>query len=222
MKKVLLAIVGGLALLVVGVLVAGSMQPDTTHIERSITVAATPTDVFPLANNLDNWLKWSPWQEIDPSQKVTFSESHEGAGAWYEWEGNKDVGHGRMTIRESTAPSKIVEDLHFIEPFEANPVVTLTFAAAGDQTKVTWAYDQQNDMMGKVSGMFMDMDKMLGADFEKGLGKLKPIAEAAATERMAAEQAAAAAAAAAVVDPNAPVDASAPMVPGMAPMPGQP
>ncbi len=224
MKKVLLGIGGGLGVLVLGFVVAVSMQPDTSHVERSILVAAAPADTFPLANSLDSWLKWSPWQDIDPAQKVTFSESHEGKGAWYEWEGNKDVGHGRMTIRESVAPSKVVEDLHFIEPFEATAQVTLSFVAEGEGTRVTWAYDGENDFMAKAAGMFMNMDAMLGADFEKGLGRLKPLAESAATARVAAEQAAAAAAIA-VVDPAAPVDpatgtaAPAPAnIPGMAPL----
>lgn len=224
MKNVLLGLGGVVGVLVLGFVVTVAMQPETTHVERSIAVAATPADVFPFANNFDNWLKWSPWQDIDPAQKVTFSESHEGQGAWYEWQGNDDVGHGRMTIRESVAPTKIVEDLHFIAPFEATAVVTLSFAAEGDGTKVTWAYDGQNDFMGKAAGLFMDMDAMLGADFEKGLGKLKPLAESAATTRVAAEQAAAAAAIA-VVDPAAPVDAAAGAaapapanIPGMAPL----
>lgn len=225
MKKVLLGIGGVLGVLVLGFVATVAMQPATTHVERSITVAAAPADAFALVNSFDHWVEWNPWQEIDPAQKVTFSDVREGQGAWYEWHGNDQVGHGKMTIRESAAPSKVVEDLHFIEPFESTAVVTFSFAAEGDGTKVTWAYDGQNDFMGKAAGLFMDMDAMLGADFEKGLGKLKPLAESAATTRVAAEQAAAAAAAIAVVDPAAPVDpaagAAAPApanIPGMAPL----
>lgn len=221
-KKVLLGVLGVLGLSVVGVCAAASMQPDTTHVERSVTVAATPADVFPYANNFDLWTEWNPWQKIDPNQVVTTSAVHEGKDAWYEWKGNDEVGHGRMTILESTPPSKVVEELHFMAPFESMATTTMTFTANGDETTVTWAFDGKNDFMAKMAGMFMDMDAMLGTSFQKGLDQLKPIAEAAADKRIAAEKAAAEVAAVAsaaepgAAEPGAAAEATATGAPGTA------
>ena len=216
-KKILLGVAGVVVLLVVGVLGAAAMQPDTTHVERSVTVAAPPADVFPFANNFDLWVGWSPWQHIDPNQVVTYSPSHEGKGAWYEWTGNKDVGHGRMTIVESSPPGKVVEELHFMEPFESTATATLTFVPEGDNTRVTWAFDEKQDLMGKTACLFMNMDQMLGDDFQRGLDQLKPQAEAVAQARMANEKAAAEA----VPTDGAPADpgGAVPADPAAAPAP---
>ncbi len=198
MKKVLLGVLGVVVLGAVGLGVAASMQPDMLQVERSVTVAATPADVFPFANNYEKWQLWNPWREMDPNQKETLSEQKEGVGARYAWEGNDDVGKGEMIIKESVPDEKVVEDLHFIEPFESRAVVTFTVAPEGDKTKVTWGFESKNDFMGKAFGLFVDMDAMLGADFQRGLDKMKPLAEAEATKRLEAERAAAEAAAAAV------------------------
>ncbi len=196
-------VLGGVA--VVGVLGLGglaavvAMQPATTHIERSLLVNAAPADVFPLVNDFRHWVVWNPWQDMDPSQKTTVSEDPIGVGAWYTWEGNDQVGKGKMSIVESVEPTKIVEQLEFIEPFQSKADITFTFAPEGAGTKVVWAYDAENDFMTKAFGLVMDMDAMLGADFEKGLARLAPAAEKLASERIAAEAAAKAAAEAAAV-----------------------
>ncbi|MDP2316573.1 MAG: SRPBCC family protein [Pseudomonadota bacterium] len=195
MKNVILGIVGVVAVGALVFLGAAAMQPSALHVERSVLIAATPADVFPYANDFEQWQRWNPWRDMDPSQKETFSENKVGVGAWYTWEGNDEVGKGRMTIRESVQDQKVVEDLHFIEPFESKPVVTFTLAAEGDKTKVTWGFDNEQDFKGKAFGMVMDMDAMLGADFQRGLDKLKPLAETTAMERVEAERVAAEAAA---------------------------
>lgn len=206
MKRVLIGIGGVLALGVLGFAVAASTQPDTTHVERSATVAAAPADVFPYINDFSRWDKWSPWHDLDPNQKVAVSENPAGVGAWYTWEGNDDVGKGKMTIEESVPPERLVEDLAFLEPFESRALITFTLTPEGAGTKVTWAYDAENPFMSKVFGMMVDMDAMLGADFEKGLARMKPLAEADAVARVEAERVAAEAAAqaaATAVDPMA-------------------
>ena len=195
MKKFLMY--GGVGLVVVVVGFAGvvAMQPAHAHIERSTTIAAPVADVFPFANDYKLFMAWNPWNQLDPDQKVTFSDNPAGVGAWYAWEGDENVGRGKMTITDVVPDQKVVSDLAFYEPFEANAVVTMTMAADGPGTKVTWGYDTENNFMAKAAGLFMDMDAMLGADFERGLGMLKPAAEKASAERMAREEAAAAAAA---------------------------
>lgn len=196
MKTVLKVIGGLIVVVVVGVGAMAAMQPDVSHVERSVVIAAAPADVFPFANDFDLWMKWNPWSAMDPNEVVTFSESKVGEGAWYEWKGEK-VGAGKMTITSSVPNEKVTEDLVFTEPFASKAAVAFTFAPEGEGTKVTWSYDAENNAMSKVAGVFMDMDTMLGGDFDRGLASLKPLAEEAAAKRKEAEAAAEAAAAAA-------------------------
>lgn len=214
MKKVLLGIGGALGLAVGGILVAASMQPDTYHVERSVTVSATPTDVFPYFNDYDKWDAWNPWGKLDPNMKVTKSDVKVGVGAWNAWEGNSDVGSGKMSLLESVTDQKTVHKLEFKEPMEDTGMVTFAVAPEGEGSKVTWSMDGDNNLVSKIMCLFVGMDSMIGPDFERGLGTLKPLVEAdakarAETERLAAE-AAAAALLAAPIDPNAPVDPNAP------------
>ncbi len=190
-KKILIGLGCAIALAVIGVGIGASLQPDSTHVERSVLVNAVPADVFPYANNFDLWVKWSPFQDLDPKQVITQSPVHEGKDAWFEWNGDSDVGQGRMTITESTPPSRVVEQLHFMKPMESMSTATLTFEPVGDQTKVTWAFDQKNDFVGKLASLFVDMDGMLGTSFQSGLDKMKPLAEASASKRIADEKASA-------------------------------
>lgn len=192
MQKILPMVFGVAAVAIGGLVAVVSMQPDELKVERSVTVAAAPSDVFPYLNDYTHWGTWNPWREMDPSQKETYSDNKVGVGAWYTWDGNDEVGKGRMEIRASVPDQKVVEDLTFIEPFESKAVVTLTLTPAGDQTKVTWAMVSESSFVSKAFGLFNDMDAMLGADFERGLDQLKPLAEATATERVATERAAAA------------------------------
>lgn len=219
--------IGGAVLLlaIVGVAGAAAMQPDRVHVERSKFVNADPGDVYPYANDFDRWVKWNPWMDLDPDQKLEYSEKRTGEGAWYSWKGEKS-GAGKMTIAKVVPNQKVEHDLEFKEPFPSNADVTMSFSPEKGGTKVTWAYDAENNFMGKMFGLFVDMDQMLGADFEKGLGKLAPMAEADAKARkeaeaaaLAAEQAAAAeaaaqAAAAGATPPDAPPSFAPGQVPG--------
>jgi hypothetical protein len=209
--QVIAGVVGVFGLVGVVFLGAAMTQPDTTHIERSLVVAhATPADVYVLVGDFDNWVKWNPWQDLDPDQKTAVSSNPEGLGAWYTWEGNDDVGKGRMEIVQAEAPAKIVQKLEFIEPFQSVATVTFSFTPEGEGTRVVWSYDANNDLMSKAFGMMVDMDEMLGADFEKGLGRLAPLAEVTAEARGAPEAAAKAAADAAAAAPAVATDGTAP------------
>lgn len=165
---------------------AVAMQPGHSHIERSKVIQAAPQDVFPFANDMKKWVTWNPWAAMDPKQKVTFSDNPVGQGAWYTWEGEV-TGQGKMTILSTKEPELIKESLEFFKPFEAKADVSFSFQPEGTGTKVTWTYDSDNGFMAKAAGMFMDMDAMLGADFEKGLNSLAPLAEGAAKARKEAE-----------------------------------
>ena len=172
MKK-LVSGLAGLLLLTIGVVaVAASQQPDHTHIERSVTMEASGVDLEPHLTDFTTFLNWSPWTELDPDQVNTFSEPPSGAGAWYAWEGNSDVGKGRMDLTE-VAPGSVTHHLTFIEPFPAEADARILWVESGEALEVTWTYDADNDFLAKTMSLFMDMDALLGPDYEKGLANLK-------------------------------------------------
>jgi len=191
--KIVAGVIGGAVVLFLG---AAAMQPDHTHVERARTLPVAPGDVYAQIADFNQFPKWSPWHEMDPNQTTTLSANPVGEGATYEWKGNDQVGHGKMTITDAVPDQKVVQKLEFFEPFEASATVTFTLTPEGQGTKLVWAYDAPAGFMEKAMGLFMDMDAMLGADFEKGLAKLEPVSVAAATARVEAEAAAAAAKAA--------------------------
>lgn len=195
MKKVLLGLLAVVVVVVLGVVIAASMQPDVIHVERSTEVSAQPQDVYPLVDNYRNFVEWSPWTGRDPNQVTAFSDPPSGKDAWYTWDGNEDVGSGKMTTLSADPPNKVVQRLEFFEPFPSEAEVFLSVASADGGVTVTWGFDQQADFMTRVMSLFMDWDAMLGGDFEEGLANLKGMAETASVaraeaERLAAEEAA--------------------------------
>ena len=166
-----------IAVLVAAVLVYTAMQPDTFRVERSIVIKAPPEKIFPNINGFHQWEAWSPWEKIDPAIKRTYSGAESGKGAAYGWQGNKDVGTGRMEIVESTPSSNVLIKIDFMEPFEGHDMVQFTLAPQGDGTKVTQAMYGPNPFLAKLMGLFFSMDKMVGQKYEEGLASLKAIAE---------------------------------------------
>jgi uncharacterized protein YndB with AHSA1/START domain len=174
MLKTILAIV---AVAIGAVLIYASTKPDTFRVERSIVIKAPAEKIFPFINDLHQWEPWSPWEKIDPALKRTYSGANSGAGAVYEWQGNNEVGHGRMEISESTASSKVVLKLHFIKPFEANNTVEFVLSKDGEGTRVTQAMYGPSPYISKLMGLVFSIDKMVGSKYEEGLGNLKTLAE---------------------------------------------
>lgn len=183
LKKILIGLVAVVLILVAVI----ATRPATYHVERSAQIAAPPAVVYDIIIDLKAWSKWSPWDELDPNVKKTFSEPASGKGAHYTWAGNSDIGAGKMAIVDVDAPNKVAMHLEFIEPFPSESEVHFTLAEAGEGTKVTWAMDGENNFISKAFSLFMSMDAMIGKDFEKGLGKLNTVAAAAAKERAEAE-----------------------------------
>jgi len=174
-RKILIGIAAVVVLFILVVLT----RPSTFHIERSISMAAPPENAFAQVNDFHAWPDWSPWEKMDPQMKKTFEGPPSGVGAMYAWTGNDKVGEGKMTIEKSTAPSLVGIKLQFFKPFAATNTATFTFAPASEGTKVTWSMDGENNFVGKAFSMFMDMDKMVGGDFERGLASMKTLAESA-------------------------------------------
>lgn len=165
-----------IAVLIVAVLIYAAAKPGTFHVERSVGIMASPEKIFPLINDFRQWDAWTPYNK-DPAMKKTLSDNASGQGAIYAWEGNREVGVGSVEITESSPPSRIDIHLHMIKPFEAHNHVEFVLEPKGDSTTVTWGIDGTQAYFVKIMGLFMNMDQMVGKDFEVGLAKLKSVAE---------------------------------------------
>jgi Polyketide cyclase / dehydrase and lipid transport len=166
-----------IAVLVVTVLIYAATRPDTFRVERSLSIKAPPEKIFPHINNFHQWQAWSPWEKIDPAAKTTYSGTNNGVGAAYEWNGNNEVGQGRMEIIESVPSSKVILKIDFIKPFEGHNTIEFTLVPQGDATTVTQAMYGASPFISKVMSLFFSMDKMVGTKYEEGLATLKTIAE---------------------------------------------
>jgi len=174
LKKVLM----GIAAMVAIFLVVVAMQPNEYTVTRTATIAAPASAVFPLVNDLHQWEKWSPWDKVDPAMKRTFEGPPSGVNAVYGWTGNSEVGEGKMTITESKAPELIRIRLDFFKPMEGTSDTVFAFKENAGKTDVTWTMSGKNNFVAKAMCMFMNMDKMVGGMFEKGLADLKTQSEA--------------------------------------------
>jgi uncharacterized protein YndB with AHSA1/START domain len=177
MKSILLKIALALVVIVVGLLIVVTVQPNSYRVERTTTMAAPPQAVFEQVNDFHNWQKWSPWANLDPHAEAIFEGPESGEGATFRWIGNEEVGEGSMTILESE-PDKLVRiRLDFVKPFEDTSTTEFTLVPEGDQTRVTWSMYGENNFVGKAFCLLMDMDKMIGEKYEEGFVSLKKIVE---------------------------------------------
>ncbi len=205
MLKKILGIVAALIAILLAVIAS---RPEAFRIERKTTINAPADIVFAQINDFHKWAAWSPWEKLDTSMKKTYSGPESGKDAKYEWVGNDKVGSGAMTITDSAAPKTVGIKLEFKTPWEATNQTTFTVSPAGAGSEVSWVMEGKNNFGAKAFGLFMNMDQLVGADFEKGLAEMKTVAEAEAAkvaeveklraeaDKKAAEEAAAAAAAA--------------------------
>jgi uncharacterized protein YndB with AHSA1/START domain len=177
MKKIALGAMALIVIAVAVVLVLAAMQPDSFRIERTTSINAPPDRIFPLISNFRNWTAWSPWEKIDPALKRTYSGEASGTGAVYAWDGNSKVGQGRMEITDASPPSRVAIKLDFARPMEAHNTVEFTLAPQGGPTDVTWVMHGPQPYLGKIMHLFVNLDRLVGRDFETGLANLKAAAE---------------------------------------------
>ncbi len=176
MLKTLAIIGGAIAALLAAVLIYAATRPDVFRVQRAATIKAPPEKISAVLADLRGWQAWSPWEKMDPALKRSYGGEAKGKGAVYAWEGNKEVGQGRMEITDAGA-SRVAIDLDFVKPFEAHNKVVFTLAPKGDSTEVTWAMQGPLPYMAKVVHVFLDMDSMVGKQFETGLANLKAVTE---------------------------------------------
>lgn len=173
LKKIALGVVVILAI----ILGMAAMKPDTFSVKRVVSIKAPPEKIAALITDFHQWGSWSPWEHLDPNMKRTFSGAPSGKGAVYEWEGNKDVGKGRMEITDAATPVKTVIKLDFMQPFESHNTTEFTLLPQGETTTVSWNMSGPMPFITKIMTVFMNMDAMVGKDFDKGLSNLKTVAE---------------------------------------------
>jgi hypothetical protein len=167
------------AAIVVVLIVVSAKRPDEFRVTRKGSVSAPPAVVFAQVNDLRKWQAWSPWAKMDPAATMTYEGPTAGTGAGYTWAGNNKVGEGRMTITESRPDELIRLKLEFLKPFKATNMAEFTFKPEGSQTVVTWSMFGRKNFASKAFGVFINMDKMVGGDFEKGLASMKSVVEGA-------------------------------------------
>jgi len=178
----IIKILVGLVLLIAAFFVVAAFQPAEFRIARSTTIAASSATIFARVNDLHAWEQFSPWAKLDPAMKATYNGPGAGVGASYAWTGNSKVGEGRMTITESRPNDLVRLQLEFIKPMAATNMSEFVFTPEGNQTRVDWSMTGKNDLLAKAFGLVMNIDKMVGADFEKGLNNLKNLTEAPAAK----------------------------------------
>jgi hypothetical protein len=178
MLETVLIIVGIVVAIIVVFVIIAAMQPAEFRIARSAMMSAPAAEVFGQVNDFHKWEAWSPWAKLDPTMRQTFEGAPAGTGAIYTWVGNNKVGEGTMTVTESRPNELITIRLEFRRPFKATNTAEFTFKPVGNQTLVEWSMSGRKNFMFKAVGLFMNMDKMVGADFEKGLANMKSVVEA--------------------------------------------
>ena len=179
----LIKILIALTVIVVVFVVIVALQPSEFNVVRSATISAPAPALFAQVNDFHKWEAWNPWGKLDPTMKQTYEGAPAGTGAIYTWSGNDEVGEGRMTITESRPSDLIRIKLEFFKPFAATNTAEFTFKPEGNQTAVTWSMTGNNNFMAKAVHLFMNMDKMVGGQFEKGLAQMRSVVEAAANRR---------------------------------------
>jgi hypothetical protein len=163
--------------LIAAVLIFAATRPGSFRVQRATWIGAAPDKIFPLINDFKHWGSWSPYEKRDPAMKRVLSGAASGRGAVYEWDGNNQVGKGRIEITDVSAPSRVTIKLDMIKPMEGHNIVDFTLEPHGGATQLTWAMRGSYAYMAKLMGLVIDMDKMIGKDFESGLANLKALAE---------------------------------------------
>lgn len=170
------------ALLLLVVLVAAlvafvATRPAAFRVERSLVVRESPEALFGMVADFHRWADWSPWARLDPAMQATYGGVPGEVGATYHWKGNDTVGEGRMTVVEVHPPRQVRLRLEFLAPWRSTSETVFDLYPETGGTRVVWIMRGDLDFMGKAMCLVMDMDRVVGPDFERGLAALKKGAE---------------------------------------------
>lgn len=167
----------GIVVLLAVILGLAATKPDTFSVQRTVLIKAPPEKIMPYLSDFHQWVHWSPWEHLDPAMVRTFSGANQGKGAIYHWKGNSDVGEGRMEILSVEPPSRLDIKLDFITPLESSNTTSFTLTPQADGTSVTWTTSGPLHFITKIVCVFTTMEKLIGPDFDRGMAKLKAVAE---------------------------------------------
>ena len=176
-------IAAALAVIVIGFVAFVATRPSEYRVARTVTMAVPESAAFAQVNDFHRWGAWNPWAKLDPAMKQTYEGAPAGPGAVYTWAGNTQVGAGRMTMTESRPNELVRINLEFLKPLAATSIAEFTFRPEGDRTAVTWSMVGQANFIAKIVHLFVDMDTMIGGNFERGLADMKSIVEAGGSQR---------------------------------------
>lgn len=178
-KKILLALVAVIVLVIVVLGVASLLTTTQLRSERSVVINNPKADVFAYAKFLKNQNEWGPWFKKDPSMKQEFVGTDGTVGFVSKWESsNEEVGVGEQEIKRIVEGERIETELRFKKPFESKASAYLITEDAGSgQTKVTWGFDSEMPRPFNLMCLVVDMDAMIGKDFQDGLNSMKTILE---------------------------------------------
>jgi Polyketide cyclase / dehydrase and lipid transport len=161
----------------VGVLLWAATRPAVIRVQRTLAIQAPPAKIHPLISSMRQFNTWNPYLRKDPNVKGSYRGSGSGPGSAYDFEGNQEVGKGSIEIMESEPTVRVSMKLDMIEPFKASNTIDFTLVPRGDATDVTWAMQGASPFVARLVGVFINMDHMIGRDFEAGLANLKAEAE---------------------------------------------
>lgn len=177
MKKALK--VAGLVILtmVVITLVVAIFVPRDYHLERSVTINATPDNVWPLVSSFSGQNKWSPFIKKDPAVRITYKGRDGTIGSEYLWEGNDDVGKGKQIMTRLEPVTYVGTRLIFLEPVESEAEAFIRLESVAGGTRAIWGFNSSFPYPTNAMMLFMNLEEMVGKDYEEGLVNLKRLAE---------------------------------------------
>lgn len=159
------------------ILAYAATRPDEFRVERRLRIAAPPEALWPLVAELRGFNRWNPYERKDPLLKSQYGGAASGVGSRYAWESDK-VGSGSLEITGQQPGRAVQLRLDFVKPFEAHNLAEFALQPTADgATEVRWTMHGPANFMSKLMGVFIDMDKMVGRDFEDGLQNLRQLAE---------------------------------------------
>ncbi len=152
-------------------------QSSAMKISRELLVKAKPETIFPYINNSKKTDEWMPWRDSDPGAKMNYSGPEEGVGSMSKWDSPGKMGAGQAVIVESTPQRVVKTQLTYTRPMQMSQLAEISLTPQDGGTLVRWSVTGKNNFVGRIFCFFMNMDKMVGGEFEKGLAKLKALVE---------------------------------------------
>lgn len=173
--KIMIAV----AIIVAGILITAGLQSPDYLITRTISINATPETIFPHLNSAQKSYDWMPWKAMDSQIQMNFSGPEEGPGSKASWSSPGEMGTGNSVVTESNFNKNVKVDIEYEKPVQMTQKSEFSMQPSANGTLVAWSVTGTNSFIGRVVCLFMNMDKMVGENFEKGLANLKTKIEAA-------------------------------------------